>query len=85
MTQEVALGLGGGVGGARAPVEKRDLAEHRAGPEQVEDHLLARPGDRANADPPGQHHEQLVAGIALAEQHLAGLDALDPGAGEQPV
>ena len=43
--QDVALSLGGGVGRARAPVEQGDLAEHRAGPEHVEDHLLALPGD----------------------------------------
>ncbi len=77
--QEVALvegqDLAGGVGDRicrpRRPVEKRDLAEQRAGGHQVEDGAAAAGGGDADLDGAAHHQEQPVAGIALREHHRA--------------
>jgi hypothetical protein len=51
-------------------VEQRDLPEHLPRPHQAEDDVLPVCSDRRDLERSGQDPEQLVAGIALPEEHL---------------
>jgi hypothetical protein len=62
---------------ARATVEQRDLPEYLAGLEQVEDGFLALGRDGVDAHPAHQHAAERVAGIALGEDLVVGLEVPD--------
>ncbi len=72
--QQFAVGLRDRVGGARLPVEQRDLAENLAVLDQVEHCVLARRGGRGHLHGAAAHRKQRVAGIALGEDDLAARD-----------
>src|SRR6266540_4877431 len=64
---ELAVGHGGGIGGARAAVEQGDFAEHLALAKYVEHDVLALGGRDADFDAPGKHAHESGAGISLRE------------------
>jgi len=58
-------------GGAGTGVEERELAEHLTGAEDRQQVLATVAGGAASFTLPVGDDVELVAGIALAEQHLA--------------
>ncbi len=79
--QQLDLGDGDDRRRSRRGLEQAHLAEDLAGAEHGEDELLAvrRRGD--DLDPPVDHHEDRVGGIAVVEDGGVGRELLDLGEG----
>ena len=73
---------GRGGGGARAPVERRHLADEVTGLADAEQRFAAALGDAAELNPPRGQDEHGLAGLALVEQRRARSEA--PRAAERP-
>src|SRR5215471_14926605 len=64
---ELAVGHGGGVGGARTAVEQGDLAENLALVKEIKHDVFALGGRDADLDGPGEHPHEPGAGVAFRE------------------
>ena len=73
---EGAVGDGGDGGRARTRVEERELAEHLAGAEDRQQVLAAVAGGAAQLHLAVEDDVELVAGVALVEEHVAAAQAV---------
>ena len=73
--EQFRRGHGAGARGARPPIEQRDLAEGVTRFHDVEKHLPAAGGTRADAHSAGDHAKQGIPGVRLRKDHGIGLVA----------
>ena len=76
--QQLAVLHGAGVGGARTPVEQRDLAEDLAGLDDVQRDLFAVRGGNGDFHAAGHHRHEAAAGISLGKDRGAFFRMHDP-------